>query len=71
MSRAGSCRLNLFLREPSGVLHGLLNVSAFQIRIAREDLVKRRPVRYLSDNDGYGDPHAADAGPSTHDPEKM
>jgi len=55
--------VNFFLRQPRRILNRLLDIVAFQVGIARENLVKRRSMRDLTDDNGYGDAHTADTSP--------
>jgi hypothetical protein len=57
--------LHLLLRQPGSVLDRLLNVVTLEVRVAGEDLVKRRTMGDLADDHGHGNPHAADARPAT------
>src|SRR4029450_299698 len=57
----------LLLREPGGILDGLLDVVSLEVRIAREDVVEGRPVRDLPPDHRHGDAHTADARAAPHD----
>ncbi len=59
-------RADFFLREPSGVLQGLLHVLGLQIRILGQQFVSRSTVSHLADDYGYGNTHSTNAGAASH-----
>lgn len=59
--------MHFLLRQPGGVLNGLLNILPLQIRVAIKNFLKSCAMRYLPDNNGNGNPHVSDARPPAHD----
>src|SRR5262249_48239026 len=58
---------NSFLSQPRCILKRLLDIRTLQIRIVGKNLVRRRPVGYLTDDNRNRDAHPANAGPASHD----
>jgi len=62
-----SWNVNLFLREPSGILERLADIVGFEVGIVGEDLLLGSAVGDLPDDDRYADAHAADCGAPAED----
>ena len=59
-------RYDLLLCKPGRILDRLLEVGRFEIGVAGKDLIDRRAVGNLADNDRDGDTHPANAGLASH-----
>jgi hypothetical protein len=57
-----------FAGKPGSILKGLLDILAFEVRVALKYFLPGRPMRHLAHDYRYGYPHAADAGSSTQNP---
>jgi hypothetical protein len=59
--------MDFLLSKPGCIFYRLLDILPFKIGISLKNLFKCGTVCDLAHNNGYGDPHATDASPTTHD----
>src|SRR5438132_10031123 len=58
---------NPFLRQPGGVLKGLLNVFSLQVGISLKNLLDRGAIGNLTDDHGHRDAHSTNTRPAAQD----
>src|SRR5262245_19953798 len=64
---AGKPPLDVILSQPCRILECLLDIRTLQVRIAGENLLGRRAVGDLADDDQNRHTHTTNAGPAAQD----
>jgi hypothetical protein len=59
--------MDLFVRQPGRVFHGLAQVVRLEVRVVSQDFLSRRTVSHLPNDNGDWNAHASDTGSSAKD----